>query len=80
MKRKSYKLYISIYLSSKQVNTGHIDLPQLILQQVTDKEGNSHIMGFKGAWKANNAFYQEQGAGAQAALNKRIVTSGENNS
>lgn len=47
-----------------------LTLPQLVLQQVTDKEGNSHIMGFKGAWKANNAFYQEQGLADQNALNK----------
>ena len=59
-----------------------LTLPQLVLQQVTDKEGNSHIMGFKGAWKANNAFYQEQGLADQNALNKinELLLQGKNNS
>lgn len=39
-------------------------------------------MGFKGAWKANNAFYQEQGLADQNALNKinELLLQGKNNS
>lgn len=39
-------------------------------------------MGFKGAWEANNAFYQEQGLADQNALNKinELLLQGENNS
>lgn len=39
-------------------------------------------MGFKGAWEANNAFYQEQGLADQNALNKinELLLQGKNNS
>lgn len=39
-------------------------------------------MGLKGAWKANNAFYQEQGLADQKALNKinELFLQGKNNS